>query len=250
VPELPAILGHPDFVRLRQHPRAVLETGLPGTRLYAREGELLVLGEEETSAYPLPQPSLVDYVRLRQDPLYLRPGRHADTWMENELGPFTFTEGRLLFGLKFYNAEGQSGVGGLGTFDLQSRSFELSHYLPMVDHAVSALHRDEAGDLWLGMANYPEGLPQGRGLLHFAPEQEQFTFYPFPYFVHAMESAGDVLYLGTDQGLGLFQAGELAFVEAYPAPGDQFSLRVSRHTLRGEDVTGMRTPPTQTLRRR
>jgi len=79
---------------------------------------IAVLKQEEFTFLPMPQPT--------EDAYYtFRPMKHgsAEETIGNSIGPRLMLNGKLLFGISFYDGEGSTGLGGWGTFDYATREF-------------------------------------------------------------------------------------------------------------------------------
>ncbi|MDA0207605.1 MAG: hypothetical protein O2795_19995 [Acidobacteria bacterium] len=129
----------------------------------ARLVQCVVDGEPQTF-----HPPQADFKRFAA----ARPERVSNGYTEenstfNEtIGPYQFDAQRLWFGLTFYDGEGWTGVGALGAFDVQTRTFAM-HYLPeMANWSVSAL-LVEPDAVWLGLVLNGEGPPYSGGLVRW-----------------------------------------------------------------------------------
>lgn len=144
-----------------------------------------------------------------------RPERVSDGYTEehstfNEtIGPYQL-DGRLLwFGLAFYDGEGLTGVGALGSFDVQTRTFAM-HYLPeLADWSVSAL-LVEPDAVWLGLVRNPEGPWYSGGLLRWDRNTQAVQRWPETPVITGIARQGERLYMATHEGAAIFEKGELS----------------------------------------
>lgn len=226
-----------DVQRLPGGDRVVSNTGVPGTRILVQEDEITVVSDADVRHHVLPQPGVFDYIKMRNQDYNVWVYSKSKTSIKNELGPFHYDNGRLLFGLSFYNGEGVSGIGGLGCFDLSTGELTIDYHAPMRDYSVSAMYVDDDGSIWLGMINRPEGEDSGQGLLHYQPELQVFTYYPVSDLIEVILRSGDCVYIGTPAGLMVLRDERTALVQIHDAPCGAHVVEVTHGVLRSQEVT-------------
>ena len=86
----------------------------------------------------------------------LLPEKQAPGEIENEIGPYALAGAKLWFANSFYDSEGVSGVGAIGTFDFAARKYEM-RYLPEIAPWSGSAMLLDGDDLWFGLMRRPEG---------------------------------------------------------------------------------------------
>jgi hypothetical protein len=132
--------------------------------------------------------------------LHARPKQPAPVEIENDIGPFAVAGTKLWFANTFYDGEGVSGVGAIGSFDATTHAFDM-RYLPEIElWSGSALLLD-GKDLWVGLMRRPEGANYGGGLLRYDTVTGAVRKYPVQDLIYTIDRLGDTLYCGTSHGL-------------------------------------------------
>jgi len=144
-------------------------------------------------SYPAPVPTMA----LHRE---LLPGKQAPGEIENGIGPFVLDGNRIWFANTFYDSEGVSGVGAIGSFDLSTRRYEMRYLPEIAPWSGSAILLDGA-DLWIGLMRRPEGADYGAGLLRYNISTGAVAKYPVADYIHTIDRLGDTLYCGTSHGL-------------------------------------------------
>jgi hypothetical protein len=98
-------------------------------------------GRQQFFHVPVPMP-----VRYHDS----RPSSQTPEQIENDIGPFALDGTRLWFGNTFYDGEGISGVGAIGSFDTITRQFEM-RYLPEIAPWSASALLVEGPDIWVGL---------------------------------------------------------------------------------------------------
>jgi hypothetical protein len=171
----------------------------------------------------------------RQDTTLLarhRPDRAADGYDVDyiEIGAFDPVGDRIWLGLTFYDGEGTSGVGGLGYFDLPTRSFHIEHHDSIVEWPVSAI-RVERDDVWLGLTYYSEGSGEyGRLVRYNRRNGEWRTLYELDQTIVQIARAGNLLYLATSDGVYSLEGETLMEISARRGAAGERILFCRRHS--------------------
>jgi hypothetical protein len=193
-----------------------------------RSGIYVVTERGGARFYPVPVPAEALHAELRG-----RTGRVAFTpgpgQMENYIGPHAFDGSKLWFANSFYDGEGISGVGAVGSFDVKTRRYETRHLPEIAPWSGSALLLD-SGALWIGLMRQPEGSRYGAGVLRFDLQSETAQMIPVRGYVTSINKAGTEMYFGTDQGVYVLElaTGELKHVRVEPDAGGPHTITVSR----------------------
>ena len=86
--------------------------------------------------------------------------------MESDIGPFVQDGDKIWFATSFYDGEGVSGLGAIGTFDIATRKYQMRYLPEIAPWSGSAILLD-GDDLWIGLKHRPEGADIGGGLLRY-----------------------------------------------------------------------------------
>lgn len=143
--------------------------------------------------YIVPFPTMAQYHQLL-------PDKQAPGEIENEIGPYALAGARLWFANSFYDSEGASGVGAIGTFDIAARRYEM-RYLPEIAPWSGSAMLLDGNDLWMGLMRRPEGANYGTGLLRYNTRTGVTKLYKIPDLIYTIDRLGDTLYCGTSHGL-------------------------------------------------
>ena len=147
--------------------------------------------------FPVPIPPRDLYKQLRPEvrvvssAAYSFPGS-----IENEIGPSVFDGERVWFANTFYDGEGMSGLGAIGSFDLTTLKYEMRYVPEIVRWSASALRLD-GDNLWIGLMRRPEGAEYGTGVLRYDIKTGATRTFPIKDYVVSIERIGESLYFGT-----------------------------------------------------
>jgi hypothetical protein len=143
--------------------------------------------------YPAPIPTMALYLKVR-------PDKSAGGEIEDDIGPFVLDGNKIWFANTFYDAEGVSGAGAIGSFDISTRQYDMRYLPEIAPWSGSAILLDD-GNLWIGLMSRPEGAEYGAGLLRYNITTGAVTKYPVADYIHTIDRLGDTLYCGTSHGL-------------------------------------------------
>lgn len=143
--------------------------------------------------FPPPVPSMNFYRKML-------PGKQPPAEMWSDIGPFVLNSGKIWFASTFYDGEGVSGVGAIGTFDLAARKYQM-RYLPEIAGWSGSAIRLDGDQLWIGLVHHPEGADFGGGLLGYNIKTGSATMYAFRDVINTIDRLGDALYCGTSDGV-------------------------------------------------
>jgi hypothetical protein len=146
-------------------------------------------------------------------------GRESIRGLEANMGAFQYADELIWFGTSFYDGEGTTGVGAVGYFDTNARSFHIVYDAVLADWSCTALLLEQDA-LWVGLANQPEGAQRPGGLARYDRRSGAFEHYDIPAIVHVIRRYGRTLFVGTSNGV-------------YALDGDTL-----RHVALDFDVTG------------
>jgi hypothetical protein len=176
--------------------------------------------------YPVPVPTTAQYdeLRRRTGQVAFTPGP-APGGLENSIGPYAFDGSKLWFGNRFYDGEGTSGVGAIGSFDLASRSYEM-RYLPEIAPWSASVLAGDSGSIWVGLMRQPEGAAYGGGVLRFDPHSGSARKYPISDYVTTIMRVGSALFFGTAHGVYVYQTETNSLTHVRVEPGSSSPLQV------------------------
>ena len=112
-------------------------------------------------AFPVPIPTLEMYRKTL-------PEKQAPGEIQNDIGPFVLHDDKVWFASTYYDGEGVSGIGAIGTFDIGTHRYEMRHLPEIAPWSGSAILLD-GEDLWVGLMRRPEGADIGAGLPGLGP---------------------------------------------------------------------------------
>jgi hypothetical protein len=158
--------------------------------------------------FPAPIPTMALYRSAR-------PDKPAPGEMENGIGPFALAGGKLWFANTFYDGEGVSGVGAIGSFDIPARKYEMRYLPEIAPWSGSAIMLD-GEDLWIGLMRRPEGAGYGAGLLCYHTRAGTTTKYAIPDLIYTIDRLGDTLYCGSSHGLYTLRGSKLTQLRFEP----------------------------------
>ena len=152
--------------------------------------------------YPLPQPTYELYRQLR--PETVEDGySKEDTSIETEIGASQIDGDRIRFGLGFYDGEGTTGVGGIGSFDLKSKKFEVTYLKDIAGFSVYSM-LVEPDSIWLGLGVQPEGSVYPQGIAKISRKNKSVKLYKIPNLVNTIKRVGKAIYVGTTDGIVIY----------------------------------------------
>jgi hypothetical protein len=171
--------------------------------------------------YPVPVPNRTLYKQLRPDIRGIASSG-TDSFpgsIENEIGPFAFDGQQLWFANTFYDGEGMSGVGAIGSFDETMLRYEM-RYLPEISQWSASTLKIDGDDLWIGLMRRPEGSAYGGGVLRFNKKTGATRTYPIKDYVVSIERSGEAIYFGTSDSVYELDLAtdEVAHIRVEPGP--------------------------------
>lgn len=157
--------------------------------------------------HALPVPTYGSFANLRPK---------SAQWLEVEfitleagIGAFQVVRDTVWFGTTFYDGEGTTGVGAVGSFSLDTRRYDIRHAPALADWSTSALAVVD-GVLWLGLVLHPEGASYGGGVLRYDTRSNSTRRYPVPDVITTLVVWEDTVYAGTTDGIYRLQEGRFA----------------------------------------
>lgn len=234
----------PDYPRVAR-PGVTERTYPPKSHVYRRPGGWLVVWNAEIvdffsgpsgvslvgdggqqDFFPLPQPDLEQWMRLRgSEPR--GEWKPAQENIRNDIGPFALEGDKLWFATTFYDGEGMTGLGAIGSFDCERREYEL-RYVPELARWSSSAFRLEEDAIWLGLVKRPEGALQGGGLLQFNRRDGAVRRWALEALVHSIDRRGEVLYLGSSHGIYLVRPDSVVRLRLEPVASQRWQIVTQR----------------------
>jgi hypothetical protein len=144
--------------------------------------------------------------------------------LDQQVGPCVEQDGAVWFGVRFYEGEGISGVGGIGRFD--PRSGDLTMHRPEIlrDCSIDVIAHD-GRRLWAGTYREGEGTPQpAHGLVRYdwvrrrveGPMEEEDQ--PCGFHVTGLVRLDHTMWVATDVGLSRWDDATRRWTHFLPDP--------------------------------
>jgi hypothetical protein len=182
------------------------------------------LGAAGPRFHQFPQPAFDLFAKYR--PARVQAGYTRDfANIETEVGPFQLEGRRLWFGTAFYDGEGTTGVGGVGSFEIDSGRWEVFYEPAMAEWSSSAILVENRA-VWLGLMAQPEGAAYAGGLLRYDRNTRAMRRIDVPGIIHVIRRVGPSLYLATDKGLYIYTGEGLKHVDFLPDPDGRTAVSV------------------------
>ena len=121
------------------------------------------------------------------------------------MGPYQKGDDGFWFGKTFYDGEGTSGVGGIGSVNAAG-VYQMIRIPELFDWSVSAL-LVEPDTIWIARVVHPEGADHSGGLLEYNRRSRRVSVHPVPDVITSIVRAEGALFLGTTHGVYLFRDG-------------------------------------------
>ncbi len=180
------------------------------------------LSPTKTKFYPLPQSTAAEYKRLRAEDLRINPFLTAQYDRQEVIGPHQVENGRLWFGKQYYDAEGATGVGAFGYFDMSNRTYTLFSPPEVARYEISAI-LVQPDCVWLGLDQFVEDVSKvPAGLVRWDRSAQTIQRYPLEFLVNRIRASGDSLRLETPGGFAILRAGAIRRFRADGTPIAKF----------------------------
>ena len=151
-----------------------------------------------------PQSTYLEFARAR--PQRVENGYSEDsTSIDEAVGPYQEGADGFWFGKTFYDGEGASGVGGIGSVNAAG-VYQMLRIPELFDWSVSAL-LVEADTIWVARVAHPEAADQSGGLLRYNRRSRRARVHPVSDVITSIARADGALFLGTTHGVYLFRRG-------------------------------------------
>lgn len=151
-----------------------------------------------------PQSTYLEFARAR-------PKRAEDGYLEDStridetVGPYQEDADGLWFGKTFYDGEGTSGVGGIGSVNTAG-VYQMIRIPELFDWSVSGL-LVEADTIWVARVTHSEGADHSGGLLEYNRHSRRARVHPVSDVITSIARVEGALFLGTTHGVYLFRSG-------------------------------------------
>ena len=137
------------------------------------------------------------------------PLKQSPAEVEGDIGPFVQSGDTIWFATTFYDGEGVSGIGAIGSFDIAARKYQM-RYLPQIAPWSGSAMMLDGDDLWIGLKRRPEGADISGGLLRYNIQTGAVKRYASPDVVFTIDRLGDAIYCGSSHGLYMIRGGQVA----------------------------------------
>ncbi len=185
--------GEPAPLATTDGQSVMVENKTPPGQSHQRSGIDVIDKSGRKQFYPVPIPTMALHRKLL-------PGKQAPGEIDNDIGPFDLDGNKIWFANTFYDSEGASGVGAVGSFDIPTRQYDMRYLPEIAPWSGSAILLDD-GDLWIGLMRRPEGSDYGAGLLRYSTRTGAAASLPVADYIYTIDRLGDTLYCGTSHGL-------------------------------------------------
>jgi hypothetical protein len=158
--------------------------------------------------YNLHQSTYDDFARARGRRVtdnYVR----ENTTIAESIGPAQAEGDKLWFGKKFYDGEGDSGVGGFGYFDASDRQYHLFAPPQIADYSVSAI-LVEPEAVWMGIFQFGEYGGSPAGVLRYDRTAQAIRKYGLPDAVYGMAVSGNRTLVATSSGIAIIDGDQVS----------------------------------------
>jgi hypothetical protein len=147
-----------------------------------------------------------DYGLLRQkrhDPQIVR-NPHVEFTLQNFIGGWQLVGDEIIFGTDFYDGEGESGIGAIGSFDFATETYHYEFVDELAPWSTSAILVD--GDtIWIGMRRRPEGADYSGGILEYNRATKIAKVHDVAHITLTLAKCDDALVAGTEDGIYLIR---------------------------------------------
>ena len=138
----------------------------------------------------------------------MRDGYSRGANIDERIGAHQVLGDRMWFGKAFYDGEGTTGVGGIGYYDIRTKTFTMLSGPELANWSISAL-LVETNAVWAGLVRYPEGAELSGGLIRYDLPTGNVTRYSIPDITLTMLRQNDAVYIGTSNRLYILRNGRL-----------------------------------------
>lgn len=173
-----------------------------------------LLVNDQSFPAPVPTPDLYRQTLPHKQP----PGE-----IESDIGPFVQEGDKVWFATTFYDGEGVSGIGAIGSFDIAARKYQM-RYLPQIAPWSGSAIMLDGDDLWIGLKRRPEGADLGGGLLRYNIRTGAVQTFAIPDVIFTIDRGGDAVYCGTSHGLYLVRGGQVTQLRFEPDETGQLAM--------------------------
>ena len=170
----------------------------------------------DNKAFPAPIPTLHFYQQTF-------PEKQPPAEMQSDIGPFVQKGQTIWFATEFYDGEGVSGIGAIGSFDIPTRQYQMRYLPEIAPWSGSAIMLD-GDDLWIGLKRQPEGVQIGGGLLRYSISSGKVQMFAIPDVIFTIDRVGDALYCGSSHGLYMLRGDHITQLRFEPDQSGQLVM--------------------------
>lgn len=167
-------------------------------RAVVTQNEIRIPKDEVDDVWFIPVPQLESFQEYY--PQKVSDGSLKGALVENLIGPWVLVGSKIWFGIKFYDGEGVTGLGGYGIFDPESVTAEVRYSQETARWSSSAIYVDN-DRVCLGLYTQPEGSPYPGGLLCEYFKTKTKKLFKIPKIINAIQESDGKLLLATENGL-------------------------------------------------
>lgn len=181
-------------------------------RVLAWKGPAIPTPPTRFTSAPMPVSTWKDFAKAR--PRRVANGYDEDTWLDEHLGAWQLEGDRMWFGKAFYDAEGSSGVGAIGSVGADG-AYAFLAIPEVVDFSVDALLVEPA-TIWAGLVDHGEGWTISGGLLEVDRPTGRARVHDVVGPIHTIVRVDDALFLGTQWGPYVLRDGTITWHHTEP----------------------------------
>lgn len=185
--------------------------------------------------HPMPTSTYKDFARAR--PERVENGYDSTSGIGETTGPVQVDSSRIWFGKSFYDGEGESGVGGVGYFDISKSTYTFLKIPELAPWSVSALLVDHQM-VWIGLVGHPEGADYSGGLLRHDLTTGITRKFPIDEVIQRIKRWNGKTYLVTSGGVWIIEGDSLVtrFMVEPDLNGEPTLVRVESGRSEGRAV--------------
>lgn len=127
------------------------------------------------------------------------------------IGPYQFLGRKIWFGTTFPDAEGATGLGGIGFFDVDEKCYHMHYPKDLADWSTSSIWVGEKY-AWVGLVNRSEYNRFPGGLLRYNVRSGETRKYDIDAEIRKIYGFGDDVFVGTSDGVYVISGEETTYV--------------------------------------
>ncbi|MBU2572480.1 MAG: hypothetical protein KKH28_00165 [Elusimicrobia bacterium] len=164
--------------------------------------EMRIPKEGGDDVWSVPSPGYELFAKYRPDKV--KGGSLRGALVENLIGPWVRVGSKIWFGIKFYDGEGRTGIGGYGIFDADTMNAEVRYSTETAPWSASAIFVDN-DRVCLGLYGQPEGSAYPGGLFCDYLKTKIKKVFRIPQIINSIQESDGKLVVAASDGLYIVQ---------------------------------------------